>query len=298
MIVNFYEASAYLGLLGFGMNFAPEERTVLFLQGAIPDGENATGEIKRWAAGCLGVRSTPAPRSKLRGEANLQLRDVPNKVDEFNDTALMIGRDVDDTACLSAFVGTVDAGTVIKNPAGIPHLCFYHPHLFIPGQRNNEDHAPCFRPLGEENRFRRDTDFDHVLEADEGVQVAKDCGMLIHAMGGQGEDWAEFHRQGKRHHEVSGKPLQVVIATAQDFAAFLKLGNGAWDKHRPTLPPGPTGKWARTVQEALNLKGSAGLKVDGDWGNRTTAAVVKFQRDHGLKADGIVGPITWGLLAS
>nr|WP_310360082.1 peptidoglycan-binding domain-containing protein [Neobacillus drentensis] len=37
-----------------------------------------------------------------------------------------------------------------------------------------------------------------------------------------------------------------------------------------------------------------GVKVDNDYGTKTTAAVKVWQKKHGLNADGIVGPKTWG----
>lgn len=46
-----------------------------------------------------------------------------------------------------------------------------------------------------------------------------------------------------------------------------------------------------TLQELLNFRG-AKLKVDGDFGAKTEAAVKKIQRSHSLKADGIAGPKT------
>ena len=42
--------------------------------------------------------------------------------------------------------------------------------------------------------------------------------------------------------------------------------------------------------------GSCG--IDGDFGKATYAAVIQFQTDHQLEADGIVGPITRAALKS
>lgn len=67
---------------------------------------------------------------------------------------------------------------------------------------------------------------------------------------------------------------------------------------------GSRGESVRAVQEMLNflgthVEGSAGtepdfvpVRVDGDFGKRTEVAVAQFQLQHGLLADGVVGPIT------
>jgi peptidoglycan hydrolase-like protein with peptidoglycan-binding domain len=59
---------------------------------------------------------------------------------------------------------------------------------------------------------------------------------------------------------------------------------------RPTLRRGATGELVKQVQ------GKVGVKVDGDFGAKTEAAVRTFQRTHGLVPDGIVGPKTWTAL--
>lgn len=282
---------AYLHHLGHSpdptsLSRSPAWRTALFLQGCVPAGDTSTARVERWSAGCLGIRSTPAPRPAAEG-ATLELRPTPNVVDGFNDTALLVGAN----GSLSAYVGTVDAGSTLKNTQGIAHLVFGHPHRFVPGRRHNEDRTPCFRPVDEVNRFRRDADYDHVLEANEGVVTAKNCGLLIHAMGGQGEDWADFKAQGDAHCAATREPLQVVIMPAADIERWLRER----ESHLPTLHPGATGWWVAALQDALRDHG-ADLKVDTDFGDKTTAAVLAFQKARGLKADAVVGPLTWAAL--
>ena len=55
------------------------------------------------------------------------------------------------------------------------------------------------------------------------------------------------------------------------------------------------GDGVREIQTGLNRLGYD-LDVDGDFGPLTEAAVIKFQEEHGLEADGIVGKNTWASL--
>jgi murein L,D-transpeptidase YcbB/YkuD len=50
------------------------------------------------------------------------------------------------------------------------------------------------------------------------------------------------------------------------------------------------------VQQALKNAGLYDGKIDGKVGPRTKNAVIEFQRQHGLKADGIIGQKTWNIL--
>lgn len=61
-------------------------------------------------------------------------------------------------------------------------------------------------------------------------------------------------------------------------------------KHiRVSVPP-------RAVQQALQNAGVSPGKIDGKVGERTIAAIRAFQKQQGLKVDGIVGPATWARL--
>jgi N-acetyl-anhydromuramyl-L-alanine amidase AmpD len=63
----------------------------------------------------------------------------------------------------------------------------------------------------------------------------------------------------------------------------------------PTLRVMDRGPAVRRLQELLNAEG-AELTADGIFGVMTRDAVVRFQGDNGLDADGIVGPLTWAAL--
>lgn len=64
---------------------------------------------------------------------------------------------------------------------------------------------------------------------------------------------------------------------------------------RPVLRPGSTGDAVGTLQAMLRAL-QFDLAVDLYYGPATELAVKVFQRDHGLTADGIVGPMTWDAL--
>jgi peptidoglycan hydrolase-like protein with peptidoglycan-binding domain len=63
----------------------------------------------------------------------------------------------------------------------------------------------------------------------------------------------------------------------------------------PKLCPWESGPAVIELQELLNAHGFR-LKVDGDFGEKTAAAVATYQRQHSLRIDGIVGNYTWAAL--
>ena len=53
---------------------------------------------------------------------------------------------------------------------------------------------------------------------------------------------------------------------------------------------------ARQVQSALKNAGYYKGKIDGKVGDMTKSAISNFQKDHGLKIDGLLGQKTWSEL--
>lgn len=64
---------------------------------------------------------------------------------------------------------------------------------------------------------------------------------------------------------------------------------------KPTLRRGAKGGDVQTLQGRLNANGAV-LKVDGDFGSVTEAALKKFQKGAKIAADGICGPQSWKAL--
>lgn len=64
----------------------------------------------------------------------------------------------------------------------------------------------------------------------------------------------------------------------------------------PVLRRGSHGQHVASLQSQLNVKSAQGLQVDGAFGPRTDQAVRNFQTFFRLRADGVAGGQTWGLL--
>lgn len=62
------------------------------------------------------------------------------------------------------------------------------------------------------------------------------------------------------------------------------------------LRRGMRGEDVRELQNKLASLGYDVGPIDGIFGPRTERAVIQFQKNNGLKVDGIVGPQTYGML--
>jgi peptidoglycan hydrolase-like protein with peptidoglycan-binding domain len=76
----------------------------------------------------------------------------------------------------------------------------------------------------------------------------------------------------------------------QQMAGRPKISRATW-RSKPAA--------TTELQQALNADGATpALVVDGVFGPLTDSAVRVFQGRHGLKVDGICGPMTWGMVGS
>ena len=88
------------------------------------------------------------------------------------------------------------------------------------------------------------------------------------------------------------KQLKAIYGTPEKFMATWKTDkasetNGKEEYNMKTIQKGSTGRAVRVWQIIV------GVTPDGDFGDKTLTATKKFQKEHKLTADGIVGKKTW-----
>ena len=98
---------------------------------------------------------------------------------------------------------------------------------------------------------------------------------------------------------TSNRGVRLSSTVLQQVRSWMGVPSGS----RPTLRRGSKGTLVSDLQTRLNTWRARtygitlpALVVDGDFGSKTHAMVVEFQKRNGLTVDGIVGPQTWGAL--
>lgn len=223
--------------------------------------------------------------------------------------------DPDGDVCASAYIGKLADGTV---------ACYqtlpWDYRCWLSGSGSNGN-ANKLGYIGFEIAADNLTDETYFQEAVMGVSVNLTA-HLCQQMGVNPWDVVKSYKAGDAlavmdHHELASRKLASGHA---DISHWLKRYNLTMDDYRSaveaameegidvtyidamadmpprTLRKGDKGEDVRSLQVALNADPRYPTKVDGIFGGDTESSVRAFQADHGLTADGIVGPKTWAAL--
>lgn len=82
-------------------------------------------------------------------------------------------------------------------------------------------------------------------------------------------------------------PMDVLMAWANMYRSTTR---------KPVIHRYSVGTWVTKLQKILKKKGYP-VSTDGVFGEKTELFVKAFQKTRGLKATGVVGPVTWKALA-
>jgi N-acetyl-anhydromuramyl-L-alanine amidase AmpD len=118
-------------------------------------------------------------------------------------------------------------------------------------------------------------DAEYRKRVTEGINFMK-AGLVID--GKQGDALWNKLRQDVKNEMVKGGTINIPMPNV-----------------KPTLRQGANGSSVSELQKLLTQAGYP-TNADGDFGPATYRAVVQFQKDHGLEADGVVGKATWAAL--
>ena len=129
-------------------------------------------------------------------------------------------------------------------------------------------------------------------------------GRMVHtgvSIGGGEEIDARGHAYGVVRRRIENTSFTHWARLNVDYDAEAGAPNPLPDEQtRRTLRTGMTGEDVRALQTQLMALGYplAPYGADGSFGGVTRSAVIRFQRDHALAADGVVGRATWSMLDS
>ena len=181
----------------------------------------------------------------------------------------------------------VDVLHATRSSLGVP--------LFVSGPLRCAQHASTFRS-GLGSFHHRGFAID--IHADGRVSLERIYDVAI-ANGAVGGTTRHFTERNETYISRGGGFVHVAVSDRGGTTTITpppQTHNTRVDNPHPiptrNLQRGSTGNDVRWLQTELNRVSNAGLAVDGILGERTHAAILNFQRQQGIGADGIVGPVT------
>lgn len=131
----------------------------------------------------------------------------------------------------------------------------------------------------------------HVLTVRDGGTDVRALQLLLRARGHAAPLTGRF--------EAGTRAQVVAFQRSRGLVPDGVVGPQEWIRLRVDLRQGSGGPGTRSayavkaLQVQLRQKSGARVTVDGSYGRSTRAAVLAFQRDHGIRRTGAVGPTTW-----
>lgn len=138
-------------------------------------------------------------------------------------------------------------------------------------------------------------------EFDALVSFAFNIGSIDQLTANGTRDRATIAEKMLLYNKASGKVLSGLTKRREAERSLFLSGKGtsvSGTVKRAAVRYGSSGNDVTYLQQQLNSKGYNAGSIDGIFGSKTETAVKAFQSDKKLSVDGIVGPKTWGALAS
>lgn len=205
--------------------------------------------------------------------------------------------------CASAYIGKLQDGTVaVYQTLPWDYRCW----LSGSGPNGNANRMGYIGfEICEDNRENR-AYFDEAVRGAGVLLTAYLCQQIgIDPYSDKLEDHAGLHNMGlASNHGDIGLWLRNFGYTFADFRGWVQdaMDEGvnvnyveAEPMNHPTLRKGDSGPDVVYLQTLLCSVGDP-ITVDGKFGSETENAVKDFQKQYGLTADGVVGPVTWDAL--
>ena len=89
--------------------------------------------------------------------------------------------------------------------------------------------------------------------------------------------------------------LNKAYITEVEWDAYAQDHHAIDPTVKPTLHKGDRNEYVRSWQTLLNINGYNCGKADGIFGDKTEAAIIKWQQDHGMES-GYIGEQTWNTI--